>query len=96
MLLTAYYSQNYASIMCQGLASMPMFYIDLTVELKLYAAITLLVSPFLLLAPSMHWRCTEGKVKCTSCVYTSTDRLLKLHACNDIVQERVVVLTLKL
>ena len=32
------------------------------------AAITLLVSTFILLAPSLHCRCTEGKTKCTSCV----------------------------
>ena len=60
------------------------------IELKLYAAITLVVSTFVLLAPSMHWRCTEDKAKCTSCV--------KLHVCiyKDIVQEGVVVLTFEI
>ena len=59
------------------------------IELKLYAAITLVVSTFVLLAPSMHWRCTEDKAKCTS---------VKLHAYiyKDIVQEGVVVLTFEI
>ena len=70
----------------------------LILELKLYvlyiiAAIMLLVSTFILLASSMHCRCTEGKTKCTSCVLLQ--RGLKLHACiySDIVQEGVVELT---
>ena len=59
------------------------------IELKLCfvtAAVTLLVSTFVVLAPSMYCRCTDGKAK----VYK-----LKLHACiyKDIVQEGVVVLT---
>ena len=51
------------------------------------AVITLLGGIFILLAPSMYWRCTEEKVKCTSCV--SLQRGSKLHACiyKDIVQE---------
>ena len=52
-----------------------------------------IASIFGLLAPSMHWRCTEERAKCTSCV--SLQRGSKLHACiyKDIVQEGVVALT---
>ena len=41
------------------------------IELKLHAAIKLVVSTFVLRAPSMHWRCTEDKAKYAS---------VKLHA----------------
>ena len=49
-------------------------------------AVRLLVRTFVLLAPSMYCRCTEGKAKCTNCV--SLQRGLKLHACiySDIMQ----------
>ena len=54
-----------------------------------------MTSSFVLLAPSMHWRCTQSKAKCTSCV--SLQRCLQLHACiyKDIVQG-VVALTFEI
>ena len=52
-------------------------------------AIKLVVSTFVLLAPSMHWRCTEDKAKYAS---------VKLHGCiyKDIVEKGVVVLTFEI